>query len=164
MKGPSEKSTAERSSLASTKADLRELKTNSSATVQELQQFLRELRGKSPQEMLGVVASSQLMRATILAFVLVTAVIFVLTAFPYFFGDEPAAEPEPEPGPTPLASAAPAPAAPAPATEAEPKPSSIKTPEAPGPLAPLGVNEKLPAAPNENPLEDKGEDFLKDLE
>lgn len=158
MKGPSEKSTAERSSLASTKADLRELKTNSSATVQELQQFLRELRGKSPQEMLGVVASSQLMRATILAFVLVTAVIFVLTAFPYFFGDEPAAEPEPES--RPAVSATPVPVTPI----NEPQSRPLETQETPGPLAPLGVNEKLPAAPNENPLEDKGEDFLKDLE
>ena len=177
MKGPSENSTAkrtstgERSSLASTVADLRELKINSTATVQELQQFLRELRGKSPQELLGVVASSQLIRATILAVILVTVAIFALTAFPYFFGEQSAAEPEP----TALASAAPAPepepeptsvaaAASAPATEAEPKPSSIKTPQTPGPLAPLGVNEKLPAAPNKNPLEDKGEDFLKDLE
>ena len=158
MKGPSEKSTAERSSLASTKADLRELKTNSSATVQELQQFLRELRGKSPQEMLGVVASSQLMRATILAFVLVTAVIFVLTAFPYFFGDESAAEPEPES--RPAVSATPVPVTPI----NEPQSRPFETQETPGPLAPLGVNEKLPAAPNENPLEDKGEDFLKDLE
>jgi hypothetical protein len=158
MKGPSEKSTAERSSLASTKADLRELKTNSSATVQELQQFLRELRGKSPQEMLGVVASSQLMRATILAFVLVTAVIFVLTAFPYFFGDEPAAAPEPES--RPAVSATPVPVTPI----NEPQSRTQETQETPGPLAPFGVNEKLPAAPNENPLEDKGEDFLKDLE
>ena len=58
--------------MASTKADLRELKTNSNATVQELQEFLRQLRGKSPQEMLGVVASSQLFRATILSIILVT--------------------------------------------------------------------------------------------
>jgi len=163
MKGPTENSTAERSSLASTKADLRELKINSTATVQELQQFLRELRGKSPQEMLGVVASSQLIRATILAVVLVTVAIFALTAFPYFFGEQSAAEFEP----TALASAAPAaptPAVSTPATEADTKPSTLETPETPGHLAPLDVNEKLPAAPNTNPLEDKGEDFLKDLE
>ena len=161
MKGPSENSDPARTSMASTKADLRELKTNSTATVQELQQFLRELRGKSPQEMLGVVASSQLIRATILAVVLVTAAIFALTAVAYFFGEE--AEPEP----TPAVLAVPAARAPAtstPATEADPKPSTLETPETPGPLAPLGVNEKLPAAPNTNPLEDKGEDFLKDLE
>ena len=39
------------------------LRNNSRATVEELQAFLRELKGKSPQEMLGVVAGSQLFRA-----------------------------------------------------------------------------------------------------
>ena len=156
MKGPSENSDAtrnSRTSMASTKADLRELKTNSTATVRELQEFLRELRGKSPQEMLGVVTSSQLIRATILSVVFVTTAIFALTAFPYFFGEETTST---TPDPEPVATAAPA--APAPAT---PEPTK---PENPGPLAPLGVNEKLPAASNTNPLEDKGEDFLKDLE
>lgn len=140
-------------SMASTKADLRELKSNSSATVQELQEFLREFRGKGPQEMLGVVATSQLFRATILSIVLVTVAILVLTAIPYFFGEEPAPAAEP---------IALAPVAPAPAPlAATPK---LTTPETPSSLAPLGVNEKLPAPANTNPLEDKGEDFLKDLE
>lgn len=143
-----------RTSMASTKADLRELKTNSRATVQELQEFLRELRGKSPQEMLGVVASSQLFRATILSVILVTGAIFALTALPYFFGEEPPAAPAP-------VAAAPV-AEPAP-PEPTPTVTDPATPE-PGPLAPLGVNDQLPAPPNTNPLEDKGDDFLKDLE
>jgi hypothetical protein len=156
MKGQSETAKADRTSMASTKADLRELKNNSSATVQELQEFLRELRGKSPQEMLGVVASSQLFRATILSVLLVTGTLFALTALPYFLGDEPAPAPEPEP----LAAAAPAAPVPAPPVT-DPKPTDPKNPVT---LAPLGVNEKLPASPNSNPLEDKGGDFLKDLE
>ena len=152
MNGPSENSNPAHTAMASTKADLRVLKSNSTATVQELQEFLRELRGKSPQEMLGVVASSQLIRATLLSIVLVAGAIFTLTAIPYFFGDEPA--------PEPIATATPAvvaPAAPVAATK-------VATSETPGPLAPLGVNETLPAAPNSNPLEDKGENFLKDVE
>ncbi len=153
MKGQSENSTEARTSMASTQADFRELKANSSATVQELQEFLRQLRGKSPQEMLGVVATSQLFRATILSVVLVTGAILVLTAFPYFFGEEPATAPEP----VVAAPAAPNPAPPVIAPK-------VATPEAPDPLAPLGVNGQLPAAPNKNPLEDKGENFLKDLE
>ena len=139
--------------MASTKADFRELKSNSSATVKELQEFLGELRGKSPQEMLGVVASSQLFRATILSVILVAGTIFALTAIPYFFGDDPAPEPAPEPVAT------------APATP----PPPVATPEPAPPkkttdLSPLGVNETLTAPPTSNPLEDKGEDFLKNLE
>lgn len=143
-------SKAERASLASTKADLRELKANSSATVSELQEFLSQLRGKPPHEMLGLVASSQLFRATILSVILVTATLFALTAIPYFFGDDPA------PAPEPIAKA-PAPAPPAP----EPNPID---PAKPVDLAPLGINEKLSAPANTNPLEDQTEDFLKDLE
>lgn len=150
MKGPSENTTPDHTAMASTKADLRVLKSNSTATVQELQEFLRELRGKSPQEMLGVVASSQLIRATILSVVLVTGAIFALTAIPYFFGDEPA--------PEPIVKATPAfPAAPVAA-------SKVASNETPDPLSPLGVNEALPAAPNSNPLEDKAENFLQDPE
>lgn len=140
--------------MASTKADLRELKTNSSATVQELQEFLSQLRGKSPQEMLGVVASSQLFRATILSIILVTGTIFALTAFPYFFGEEPTPDSEPV---TKAISAPPTPAS----SVTDPKTTD---PEKPVNLAPLGVNDQLPAPPNTNPLEDKGDNFLKDLE
>jgi len=153
MKGQSKNTDASRESMASTKADLRELRTNSSATVQELQEFLSQLRGKSPQEMLGVVASSQLFRATILSVILVTGAILAFTAIPYFFGKEPTPEPITE---VPQKTQAPAP----PVTDLK-----VTTPaEAPDPIAPLGVNDQLPAPPNTNPLEDKGENFLKDLE
>ena len=142
-----------RTSLASTKADFRELKTNSNATLQELQEFLRQLKGKSPQEMLGVVATSQLFRATILSTILVTVGIFGLTAFSYFLGEEPAPTTEP-------VVALPAEPIPEPAVPE----LKVTTPEAPDPIDPLGVNDQLPAPPNKNPLEEKGEDFLKDLE
>ncbi|MGC6467104.1 MAG: hypothetical protein ACON38_00265 [Akkermansiaceae bacterium] len=168
MKAPSENPDATRSSMASTKADFRELKANSSATVREIQEFLSQLKGKSPQEMLGVVASSQLFRATILSLILVTGGIFALTAVPYFLQEESSAEAE---------SAATEPAkasesAPAKAPEPAPAPGPIPAkptpgttpPDTPPEISPLGVNEKLPAPPNKNPLEDKKEDFLKDLE
>ncbi len=154
MKGQPKRSKADRTSMASTQADLRELKANSNATVSELKEFLSQLRGKGPQEMLGVVASSQLFRATILSIILVTGTISALTAIPYFFGEKPVPDPEPV---TEAATPAPTPVPPVP----EP---NITDPEKPVNLAPLGVNEQLPAPPNSNPLEDKGEDFLKDLE
>ncbi len=155
MKGKAESSGASRTSMASTKADFRELKANSNATVQELQEFLRDLRGKSPQEMLGVVASSQLFRATIFSIILVTMAIFALTAIPYFLGDKPTTEAEP---PEVLAPAEPAPVP----NKAQPAP--VNTPREKEPLAPLGVNEKKTAPANVNPLEDDGGNFLKDLE
>lgn len=155
MKGKVESSSASRTSMASTKADFRDLKANSNATVQELQEFLRDLKGKSPQEMLGVVASSQLFRATILSIILVTIAIFTLTAIPFFLGDKPEAKAE---IPVVLAPSGPAP------IPDKTQPDSTDTPKKMEPLAPLGVNEKKTAPANVNPLEDDGGNFLEDLE
>ena len=154
MKGNSKNTGESRTSMASTKADLREIKANSSATVQELQLFLRELKGKSPPEMLGIVASSQLIRAIILSVILVIVAIFALTAIPYFLGNKETPDPE-QPIVTNSVTPAPEP------KEAKPTPNQTKPAE---PLAPLGVNEKKTAPENVNPLEDDGGSFLKDLE
>ena len=160
MKGKQKDSDASRVAMASTKADFRELKTNTNATVQELQEFLRHLKGKSPQEMLGVVASSQLIRATILSCIIVAIAIFALTAIPYFLqGEE-------QPATQPTAVATPATPAPAPAPTSPPAPeANVTTPDdTPASLKPLGVNETKTAPANSNPLEAKKDDFLKDLE
>jgi len=142
------KPTETRTAMASSKADLRELRDNSRATVGEIQAFLRALKGKSPQEMLGVVAQSGLFRSLVLSTALVAGGILLFTAIPYFMGGDEK--------PTPVAE----------------KPIPVETPEAvpevpapaPDPLSSLGVGEELSAPPNTNPLENKGDDFLKDLE
>ena len=154
MKGKSKNTGESRTSMASAKADLRELKANSSATVQELQLFLRELKGKSPPEMLGIVASSQLIRAIVLSVILVIVAIFALTAIPYFFGNKESPNPEQPIVTNPVTPAAEP-------KQANPNPNQIKPAES---LAPLGVNEKKNAPANVNPLEDDGGSFLKDLE
>lgn len=140
--------TESRTAMASTKADLRELRENSSATVHEIQAFLRELKGKGPQEMLGVVAASNLFRSLMLSTAIVTGGILLFTIIPYFAdGDEkPASVAE---KPTPVET---------------PKPAEPAAEPAPDPLSKLGVGEELSAPPDTNPLEDKGDDFLKDLE
>ena len=142
----------ERSAMASTKADLRELRGNSQATVQEIQAFLRELKGKSPQEMLGAVASSSLFRSLIISTGLVAGAILLFTAIPYFTAEEETAAVAEEKSTAPVADEAPQP---------EPAPAVVETSD---PLSKLGVGDELAAPPETNPLEDKGDDFLKDLE
>lgn len=146
------KPTETRTAMASSKADLRELRDNSRATVGEIQAFLRELKGKSPQEMLGVVAQSGLFRSLVLSTGLVVGGILLFTAIPYFMGSDekpaPVAE-KPAPVEAPLET---------------PKTVEPAAEPAPDPLSKLGVGEELSAPPNTNPLENKGDDFLKDLE
>lgn len=144
--------TETRTAMASTKADLRELRDNSRATVGEIQAFLRELKGKSPQEMLGVVAASNLFRSIVLSTAIVAGSILLFTAIPYFMQGEEKPAPVTE-KPSPPSAPENAPEGPAPAVE-----------PAPDPLSALGVGEELSAPPNINPLEDKCDDFLKDLE
>jgi hypothetical protein len=152
MKSKSNSNTETRTSMASTKADLRELRDNSRATVQEIQSFLREFKGKGPKEMLGVVAASNLFRSIIISTALVAGAILLFTAIPYFSGDDE----KKAPTPTPVAENQ------APPKAVESVPEVVEP--APDPLSSLGVGEELSAPANTNPLENKGDDFLKDLE
>ena len=74
--------------MASLPRDLRNLKGNSSATVDELRDFMRQMRGKSPADMLGAIAQSTLVRSLIVSTVSIVALLFTLTAASYFFTDE----------------------------------------------------------------------------
>jgi hypothetical protein len=152
MKTRSEKSTP--APMASTRADLRQMSTNSKASVAELKTFLAELKGKSPQEMLGVVAASQLARSIILSTVLVIAAIGLFTVVPFLLKEDPAPE---------VVQAEPSSPSPPPETPA-PAPTEPESPATADPLSELGVGEERQAPPNENPLENNNDDFLKDLE
>ena len=150
--------------LVSTKRELRNLGANTQATAAELKAFLAELKGRSPQEMLGIVAASQLFRALILSSILVFALIVVFTVIPYFMGDDKtastvveseASQPDPvQPTPT-----QPKPEDPPPADTSQPD----STPAQPD-ISPLGVNEEKTAPPNVNPLESDNDNFLDGLD
>lgn len=150
--------------MASTKGDLRQLKQNSSATVAELKAFLKELKGKSPQEMLGLVAGSQLVRAIGLATVIVLVVSLVFTAVPYAMADRDKDEEEVATKESSAPSAAePAISKPAPTPSPTAPEGAQPSPTTPD-LSKLGVHEERKAPPNKNPLENKKDDFLKGLE
>ena len=155
MKSKSNKNIEARTSMASPKADLRELRDNSRATVQEIQSFLRELKGKGPKEMLGAIAASDLFRSVIISTALVTGAILLFTAVPYFAGDD-------EKKASAQTAVVEKQEKPAPPKAVESVPEAVAP--APDPLSSLGVGEELSAPPDTNPLESKGDDFLKDLE
>ena len=150
---PEKKSPLSREALASPKADLRQLRTNTHATVAELKAFLREMKGKSPPEMLGIVAASQLIRSLALASLVVALAIVVFTVVPYFLADGSG-------GPATAAEASsPPPASPSPGPAVEPSPTS-----GPDPIETLGVGEERGAPANVNPLEDQRDNFLEGLD
>ena len=64
--------------------DFHRLKVNGAATVAELRDFLAQTRGKSPQEVLGMVAGSNLVWSTLLATVITVVLMAAFTAGPYY--------------------------------------------------------------------------------
>jgi len=130
------------------------MKTNSAATASELREFLKALRGKTPTEMLGVVASSSLFRSLVIATIGTVVLIALLTIVPFAWAEifdktddapplpakeEPAAEPKKADEP------------------------SIDTPTT-TPADTLGIGETKVAPAKSNPLENSNDDLLKDLE
>lgn len=83
--------------------ELRSLQRHGAATMDELREFLVSMRGKSPREMLGTLAESSLLRATVQATLGAIGLIAVFTAGPYFLGAGPVNTAPPTKGEAPPA-------------------------------------------------------------
>jgi hypothetical protein len=144
--------------------EFRNLKENGSASAAELAEFMAQLRGKRPQEVLGLVAQSGLTRGMASATVAVLVVLAVFTVLPYAWGkispekakvavEKPAEKAEVV---KPPAAATPK-AAPKEEAVAPAKPSQAEI------MQKLGVGEAKKSDPLINPLENRTDDLLKDL-
>jgi hypothetical protein len=152
--------------------DLSRLKSDGAATVAELREFLGRMRGRSPQELLGLVAESGLTRSMLLATFLFVLLLAVLTVIPYALRDrradasapvaeEKAAEEEdaaqaagPETAEEPGKPAAAAPVGDAEDTGVDPERA----------VDAMGIGETRLADPKENPLEHKLDKLLDGIE
>ena len=150
--------------LVSTKRELRNLGANSQATAAELKAFLAELKGRSPQEMLGIVAASQLFRSLVLSSIAVLILILVFTIIPYLMGDENTGKVTEvdvaQPVPNQVAQPADADPNPEPGEAMANTPPGQNQPD----LSALGVNEEKSAPPNKNPLDSDDDNFLDGLD
>ena len=127
------------------------------ASARELRTFLTGLRGKKPHEMLGQVAQSGLVQATIAATIGTVIFMVVFTALPYYWYRN---APKPATAiakPAAKVEAAPAPSAPA-AVAADKNEGSAAS--AQKTLEKLGESETKTADPNVNPLESGLDDIL----
>jgi hypothetical protein len=148
--------------MASPLADAKRLQRSSRATADELREFLSQMRGNSPKEMLGAVASSNLGKSLVQATVGTLVLIVVLTVVPFVWnkltsseGEEVQAEVvEEEVASEEVAEVVP-----------EESDSSAPAP-APTPVAAdaLGIGEAVDSAPDVNPLEGANDDLLEGLE
>jgi hypothetical protein len=153
--------------IASPVEDMRRLKRNSTASVAELRHFLRQMRGKSPREMLGIVAASNLARHLAAATKWTILTILVFTAVPFAWSKLFGEKKPPAPAVRAAAATAASSEAPQAATSQPAAPSSAAKPDssavAPKTAEKLGIGEEKSAPPNVNPLDSPKDDLFKDL-
>ena len=127
--------------MASMSRDFKNIKRNSASTADELRGFMREMRGKSPAEMLGAIAQSTLIRSLVIATASLAVLMLVLTVVPFLMAEKPASKVV-------------GPANPDSPAETELNPAKVK-PEV-KPLDVLGVVQEKKGKPKEvNPFENK---------
>ena len=64
--------------------DTRNLKESGTASVAELREFLKTLKARNPQEVIGIVSSSLLIQSVGISCVATAAILAVFTVAPYF--------------------------------------------------------------------------------
>lgn len=85
--------------------DMSRLKQEAGASAAEARAFINSLRGKSPEEMLGKVAASGLLRATVNSTLWTVGFLVVFTLGPYLLRSNAKAAPKPVAKPTEAAKA-----------------------------------------------------------
>ena len=151
--------------------DFRRLKSDGAATVAELREFLGQMRGRNPKEVLGTVAESGLTRSILVATLGFAVLLAALTVVPYYLSDRdgPASGPagkqsaagaqDPAQGGQPEAAGGPA-LEPAGAD----KPSGAAKPGGEKVIDALGIGETKTAEPDKNPLENRLDHLLDKIE
>jgi hypothetical protein len=148
-------------------APLRGMRDNGAASAAELREFLSRMRGKPPQEVLGLIAQSGLARAMLLSTLITLAVLAVTTIIPFALNQMSGGRQEA------AVKAAPQKSAPASGEQS----GTAKTDVADSTAAPektadpkeaalskLGVGDSKTAGRNVNPLEGRADDILKDFD
>ncbi len=63
--------------------ELNELRAGSAASLAELREFLAKLKGRKPQEVIGIVSASLLVQSMVMAFAAVVGLLVLFTLGPY---------------------------------------------------------------------------------
>lgn len=146
--------------------ELRQVRENGQASAQELRDFLKSVQGRSPQEVLGVVAQSGLATSIILSTIGCVVLLVVCSVGPYYWNKlsadggttKPSVEKQSEPDADNTDTE---PSAKQQAANA-PQPSEATAANPPDPSLPnkLGIGETKTANPKTNPLDSNIDNLL----
>ncbi len=74
--------------MASLSRDIRNLQSNTSSTTAEVRTFLAEMQGKSPREMLGVIAQSDLVSSLLVSTAIICFLLVAFTGLAFAMGND----------------------------------------------------------------------------
>jgi hypothetical protein len=140
--------------------DLHRMKTEGTASAAELRQFIGQLQGRSPQEVMGVVAQSNLFRSIILASAGCAVLLVVLTVVPYALRDETSPQKTAQPTTAVDASSKLQPAAADDAAAPEVVADNTGQPDLKRAADAMGIGDAAPADSDTKPLDDKLDKLL----
>ena len=141
-------------------SDIRSLKENGAASVAEMKAFLKSLKSRNPQEVIGIVSSNLLVQSLVIACASTAIFMVVFTVGPYLIYGPPTAKAPPK-----------KPAASAVATDSNPPPAAGSSGtgtassgqlDAEAAAKVMGLEETKSADPNKNPLDKPDIDKLLD--
>lgn len=143
--------------------DIKNLKDNGGASIQELREFLKSLKARNPQEVIGIVSTSLLVQSMAISIIATIALLALFTAGPYFvYGPSKPTAPAGKPA---TAAAAPAdsgkPTANPKASTGEARTTGDST-DVEKAAKVMGIDETKPADPKKNPLDKPDLDKLLD--
>ncbi len=149
-------------------SDVKRVKQSGAASVAELREFLGKLKGRSPQEVMGIVAQSSLVKGITTATIGCVVLLLAFTVLPYLWYGGPASAGTPD-----TATASVAVAAPATDTDTAPPevtPETNATADTPGEAdlaraaKAMGIDKTSEADPDKNPLDTKLDSLLDGIE
>ena len=144
-------------------SSLGKLMHDTGATTAELRQFLAQMRGKSPQEVMGTIAGNSLVKSTLLAAVAIVVFLLLTSTVVYLVTPDKSKAAKAKANPAAQAKTSGTAAADgntalkSDATEAASDETIASGDKA---LDTLGIGETKISAPDKNPLEDKFDDLL----
>lgn len=147
--------------------DIKNIRDSGGASMSELREFLKGLKARNPQEVIGIVSASLLIQSLVTSTLLTVGLMAVLTVGPYLvYGPPQAQTANAKPAKKPDGSASDAKAAvteaqPA-ATSDQPAKSTSGTPDAEKAAKVMGLDETKAADPKKNPLDKPDLDKLLD--
>ena len=141
--------------------DLRSVRDNGTASLRELREFVTQLKGQRPQEVMGIVTGNGLVQAVLISTCGIALLLVTFTAIPFLLAED---EPVAGTSTTPKAVSQPVSPASSSAGTATDKPEPVRADTANNNVSDaLGIGETKTSSSEENPLENKLDNLLDDL-